>query len=1068
MWRPWMLGWMLGLGLVTSAEGQYFSFGQNKIQYKRFDWKYIQSRHFDVYFYSGGEYLADFTARAAEAAYERIRQLFRYDITNRIPIIVYNSHTDFQQTNVLDMSIPEGVGGVTELFKNRIVLPFEGDYRQFRHVIHHELVHAVINDMFYGGSLQSVIQNNIQLQIPLWFNEGLAEYSALRWDSNSDMFIRDAIVYNYLAPIPALDGYFAYRGGQSVWDYIAQQYGEEKIGEILQRLRTSRNVELAFRRAIGMGIEELSRRWQQALKVVHWPELAAREDIEDIGRRITTRRNAGTYNTSPALSPRGDLLAFITNKNLYFDIVLVSATDGRPLGKLASGEINPNFEQLKILTPNLTWSPDGRTVAVATYGKGEDAIMLIDARTRRTRRIPIRGVSIFSVDWSPKGNQIAFMGLQQYRSDIWIYDLDTGQLRNLTDDVFSDMDPAWSPDGRYIVFSSDRGQFLEPARYGERFSMFAYNPQQLDLYRIEVATGRIERLTSTPYADETRPQFGADPDRILYISDRNGIYNVWELNLQTRQERPITNVLTGIRQISVSNDGSRMAMAALREGYLDIFIMNSPFTRRTAEGAYRPTVWGQRMQQERPDTLRAPVLALATGELLQRNPLLRTLVQPADPPENTSQPADTPAQAPPDTSAYGRLRVDFRNYVFSEAFREAASRSENPTDKFNPVDAVTDSGQFIARPYRIHFTADLIYGSAGYDVIYGVQGVTQMQFSDLMGNHQIFLATNLLVDLRNSDYFLSYRYLPRRTDYGLLLFHTARIFLDYSPDGLYIDYYRYRTYGLGMSMSYPLDRFRRVDADLSWVAISRTNLSSPLSEPVQRISFLYPALTYTVDRSIWGYTTPVRGTRYAISLTGSPPLWSGSLRFVSLLADARRYWILGSPWYTFATRLAAGASFGPDAQLYYTGGVEGWLNPIFYYMQFPITKLSDFLFATPILPLRGFDFNEANGNRFVLWNTELRFPLFAAIVPGPVPILPLYNLQGVLFVDAAAVFRNGNFRAYQINNRGEQVFRDLYIGTGFGLRTILLGFPLRFDFAWPYDGQRFGKRKTYISIGLDF
>ncbi|MCS7083145.1 MAG: peptidase MA family metallohydrolase [Bacteroidetes bacterium] len=1065
MWR--FLIALCALGLASgAAQAQYFSFGQNKIQYRKFDWKYIQSKHFDVYFYSGGEYLADFTARAAEEAYERIRKLFRYDITNRIPIIVYNSHTDFQQTNVLDMNIPEGVGGVTELFKNRIVIPFEGDYRQFRHVIHHELVHAVINDMFYGGSLQSVIQNNIQLQIPLWFNEGLAEYSPLRWDSNSDMFIRDAIVHNYLSPIPALDGYFAYRGGQSVWDYIAQQYGEEKIGEILQRLRTSRNVELAFRRAIGMGVMELSERWQRALKVVHWPELAAREDIEDLGRRITSRRNAGTYNTSPALSPKGDLLAFITNRNLYFDIVLVSALDGRSLGKLASGEINPNFEQLKILTPNLTWSPDGSTVAVATYGEGMDAIALIDVKTRRVRRIPIRDVHVFSVNWSPTGNQIAFMGIQNYRSDIWLYDLSTAQLRNLTDDVFSDSDPAWSPDGRYIVFSSDRGEQTEPGRHRERFSMFAYNPQQLDLYRIEVATGRMERLTRTAHADETRPQFGSDPDRVLFISDRNGIYNVWELNLRTGQERPITNVLTGIQQISVSNDGSRMAMTALREGYLDIFVMNNPFGRRTAEGAYRPTVWGQRMLRERRDTLQAPVLALATAELLQRNPLLRAVAGSGSPPTTAPDSVRT-AEARPDTSAYGRLRVDFRNYVFGEAFREAAARSET-ADKFNPVEAVTDSGQFIARPYRINFTADLIYGSAGYDVVYGVQGVTQMQFSDLMGNHQLFLATNLLIDLRNSDYFLSYRYLPRRTDYGFLLFHTARIFLDYSPDGLYIDYYRYRTYGVGASASYPFDRFRRLDADFSLVTISRTNISSPLAEPTQRVSFLYPALTYTVDRSIWGYTTPVRGTRYAVSLTGSPPLWSGALRFVSVLADGRRYWMLGSPWYTIATRLAGGASFGPDAQLYYIGGVEGWLNPIFSYMQFPITKLSDFLFATPILPLRGFDFNAASGNRFVLWNTEFRFPLFAAIVPGPVPILPLYNLQGVLFCDVGAVFRNADFRMYQINNRGEQVFRDLYVGAGFGLRTILLGFPLRLDFAWPYDGQRFGRSKTYISIGLDF
>ena len=158
LWR------MVGLGQDTQ-------FGKNKVQYSKFNYYFIQSDHFDVYFTDGGEYLADFTTAAAETAYTRISKSFRYQLVNRIPIIVYNSHNDFQQTNVISEYLDEGIGGVTELFKNRVVLPFEGDYKKFRHVIHHELVHAVINDMFYGGSIQSIIANNITLQLPLWFNE---------------------------------------------------------------------------------------------------------------------------------------------------------------------------------------------------------------------------------------------------------------------------------------------------------------------------------------------------------------------------------------------------------------------------------------------------------------------------------------------------------------------------------------------------------------------------------------------------------------------------------------------------------------------------------------------------------------------------------------------------------------------------------------------------------------------------------------------------------------------------------------------------------------------------------
>src|SRR5258707_47859 len=171
-----LLGTIAGMSTATAQEAM---FGKNKVQYKQFDWYYIQSAHFDVYFSQGGEYVADFAADIAESSYASISKSFRYQINNRVPIVVYNSHNDFQQTNVVNEYLEEGIGGVTELFKNRVVLPFEGDYKKFRHVIHHELVHAVINDMFYGGSIQSIISNNITLQLALWVNEGLAEYQAL-------------------------------------------------------------------------------------------------------------------------------------------------------------------------------------------------------------------------------------------------------------------------------------------------------------------------------------------------------------------------------------------------------------------------------------------------------------------------------------------------------------------------------------------------------------------------------------------------------------------------------------------------------------------------------------------------------------------------------------------------------------------------------------------------------------------------------------------------------------------------------------------------------------------------
>jgi len=148
------------------ASAQESLFGKNKVQYKEFDWFFLQTNHFDIYFTNGGDYIAQFTANAAESAYTSISKSFRYQISQRVPIMVYNSHNDFQQTNIVSQYMEEGIGGVTELFKNRVVVPFEGDYKKFRHVIHHELVHAVIDPVYYlqqhHASIAALVQRRTQ------------------------------------------------------------------------------------------------------------------------------------------------------------------------------------------------------------------------------------------------------------------------------------------------------------------------------------------------------------------------------------------------------------------------------------------------------------------------------------------------------------------------------------------------------------------------------------------------------------------------------------------------------------------------------------------------------------------------------------------------------------------------------------------------------------------------------------------------------------------------------------------------------------------------------------------
>ncbi len=1028
------------------------NFGKNKVQYKKFDWWYIQTSHFDIYFSEDGEYLANFTAAAAESAYTLLSKSFRYQINNRIPIMVYNSHNDFQQTNVLSEYLDEGIGGVTELFKNRVVIPFEGNYRMFRHVIHHELTHAVLNDMFYGGSIQSIISNNIRLQLPMWFNEGLAEYESMKWETNSDMFMRDATIHTYLPPIDYLGGYYAYRGGQSVWYYIANKYGDQKISEILNRIKGTRSIDQGFRSALGLSVEELNERWQKEQKVLYWPDIAKREDPADFATRLTNHvKESNFYNTSPSISPQGDKIAFISDRDDYFDVYILSTIDNK-IKKIVDGQRTKNFEELHLLTPGITWSPDGKKIALAVKSGEHDAIFIVDATTGDQEKLEFPLEGIFAVDWSSKGDKLAFVGDDSKQSDIYVYDMNTKNLTNLTDDPFSDADPHWAPDGKTIYFVSDRKDNLRRSELSPKFNMAKYDYAELDIYSLNVETSEIKRITDYPNSDETSPVISPDGTKMLYVSDRNGIGNIYERNLVTGADRPVTNSLTGLFQLSLSADGNKLSFAALDEAGFDIFVMKVPFEKKLGVTELEPTEFLKRKMR-----------------LTQKLPSSSPVAVKKD-----STVAVAANEAVKDTAGvYGdRVRVDFHDYVFSDDQPKEKSHAAeiSASGKQTEInDNVDEEGNYKVNKYKLNFSPDIIYGNAGYSTFYGVQGTTMMAFSDMLGDHQIYFLTNLLLDLKNSDYVLAYYYLPLKIDYGVQGYHSARFLYLYDQTGA-VSLYRFQTWGVGASASDPLDRFNRIELSLSWMNLSRENLDDPsLDQPEDRRSLVLPQISYIHDTSLWGYTAPNNGTRYNFTAMFSPPISSSinSVEFQTYTLDYRTYQKFWRD-YSFVIRWAGGASMGKNPQRFFIGGTDGWINREFENNAIPINNVEDYAFLSPALPLRGFNYNVKNGTKYALMNYELRYPLIRYLVTGGLPIA-VQNITGATFVDIGSAWTDNNAYKFFVKNAdGDEVTQDLLIGTGFGARMILFGLPLKFDVAWSYNGNTFSIPKYYISLGGDF
>src|SRR5882724_13233212 len=328
---------VLGLSiLATPAAAQYF--GQNKVQYRSFNFQSIRTEHFDVYYYPDERGGALDAARMAERAYARLSRILHHQFQSRKPIILYASQSDFQQTNVVDAT-GEGLGGVTEFFKHRAVLPFTGSYAEFEHVLQHEMVHQFQYDVYSRGRIGAGVQTLINVNPPLWFMEGMAEYlSRGPVDPFTAMTLRDAALNGHLPSIEQMTydpNIFPYHFGHALMAYIGEKWGDEAIGVVLQASTTS-GIEGSIRRATGLSLQELSDDWRDAIRTTFLPQVGDHYRAQRIAQPLLTeKRSGGTLHIAPALSPDGRRIAFFGERNGFFvDLWLADAESGRVLRRL--------------------------------------------------------------------------------------------------------------------------------------------------------------------------------------------------------------------------------------------------------------------------------------------------------------------------------------------------------------------------------------------------------------------------------------------------------------------------------------------------------------------------------------------------------------------------------------------------------------------------------------------------------------------------------------------------------------------------------------------------------------
>lgn len=577
-----LLACLAGFAFVPAAHG----FGQNKVQYRPFEWTYVRTEHFDIYYSQDGEQIGTFAARHIERMYAEVSAMTGHRLVNRVPVILHNTHTEFQQTNVIPMALGEGIGGFTERLKNRVVMPFEGSYRDFYRVLQHELVHAVVFDMLEhtvaGGPVGRQMRG-----FPLWVNEGLAEYVSSGWDLESEFFMIDATTFGYVAPpIADFGGFLAYKGGQLFFHFLETVYGKGTTTRFIQNLSRSDDLLVAFKKTTNTSLEEAGEIWLRELRHLYWPELGQRQYGKSVARRLTQRgRDRSYYNLQPSISPDGTEIAFFSDRESWEAVYILNVKTEKVTRTVIQSGTKGDHESFRSFKSGITWSPDGASLAVVSKQAGRDVIHVINAKSGAVERVlrpPVQAV--LSPNWSHDGTRIAFSGQHAGFTDIYVYELATDSVRRLTHDIAHDDKPVFSPSGRWIVFESDRpsAAFGRDAA-GDRDRSLAGFDSLLkfkDLYRIAVDGDSLSVVASGPW-DEKMPSFGASDSQFVFVSNRSGLDNIylWQDSAGVVTTRPVTNLLTGCFTPSWSRDGRTLVFSLFEAGGWDIYLMRDPLAK---------------------------------------------------------------------------------------------------------------------------------------------------------------------------------------------------------------------------------------------------------------------------------------------------------------------------------------------------------------------------------------------------------------------------------------------------------------------------------------------------------
>ncbi|HMX80853.1 MAG TPA: hypothetical protein PLG91_11100, partial [Ferruginibacter sp.] len=510
------------------AQVNSVEFGKNRIQYKKFKWKYYQSKNFNVYYYQNGEELAKFIAQSAEKELTQIEEAAEYSLQRRANIVLYNEYADMLQSNIGLEIDWQNSGGGTKLVNNKMVVYFESDHQKLRLQVRRGIAQVLTENRLFGDDIGEVAGNQALLDLPKWLTDGYVSYLAQNWSTELDDELKSEILSGNYTKFTRFANEKPQLAGHAFWFYIDEMYKKENVTYLLYLATVYKNLNKAFMQVCKKKFKEVLADFMEYQDTKYYQDIAKRKPypkgnyIE--GFDISTRLDYFRFNVNP--NKKNNSYVVTQYKKGIVRVIFNDDFTNKTLLKFGirsyKNSINPNY-------PMMAWDPKGTRIAVLYKKSGTLNLFVYDV-IDRVKKYKIDLTKQFDqvqdMKYMLNSNTLLLSAVKNGHTDIFTLELQSEKIRQITNDVYDDLDASYVafPNKQGIIFSSNRP--TATAKTGDTVlpSDHRYNIFLITDFGDKPELNQITQLSSLKYGNARLPM-QYNQNHFTFVSDENGVGN---------------------------------------------------------------------------------------------------------------------------------------------------------------------------------------------------------------------------------------------------------------------------------------------------------------------------------------------------------------------------------------------------------------------------------------------------------------------------------------------------------------------------------------------------------------